>query len=82
MVIELIRGLIRPLTLTIRLISNMLAGHLIMSLLGTSIINISLLKISFMFVPITLLSFLELAVSIIQAYVFSTLVTLYLGETA
>jgi len=80
-IIESIRLIIRPLTLAIRLTANIIAGHLLLSLLGSSgqsINNIILIRI-IIFSQIILYS-LEIAVSIIQAYVFSILSTLYSRE--
>lgn len=80
-IIESIRLIIRPLTLAIRLTANIIAGHLLLSLLGSSgqsINNFILLRI-IVFSQILLYS-LEIAVSIIQAYVFSILSTLYSRE--
>nr|YP_009735105.1 ATP synthase F0 subunit 6 [Acropyga fuhrmanni]QBG38604.1 ATP synthase F0 subunit 6 [Acropyga fuhrmanni] len=78
--IESISLIIRPLTLSIRLTANMIAGHLLLSLLGSTgqIINfyLKMLIISTQF----LLFILELSVSIIQAYVFTILTTLYSSE--
>lgn len=77
-IIESIRLLIRPITLSIRLTANIIAGHLLLSLLGSSgqlISGIFLLNI-ILFSQI-LLYVLEISVSIIQAYVFSILSTLY-----
>nr|YP_009648539.1 ATP synthase F0 subunit 6 [Ectomomyrmex javanus]QCE31826.1 ATP synthase F0 subunit 6 [Ectomomyrmex javanus] len=79
--IEFISLLIRPITLSIRLTANMIAGHLLLSLLGSSgqsIHNI-LFFIFFIFTQI-ILYILEIAVSIIQAYVFSILSLLYSSE--
>nr|YP_010968349.1 ATP synthase F0 subunit 6 [Paraponera clavata]WNO15838.1 ATP synthase F0 subunit 6 [Paraponera clavata] len=78
--IETISLIIRPLTLAIRLSANMIAGHLLMSLLGStgsSMFNYMLIIL--IFTQILLLT-LELSVSIIQAYVFSILSTLYSSE--
>ena len=77
-IIELIRSLIRPLTLAIRLSANIIAGHLLMTLLGNQLANFRLLGL---IVPGELLLVgLEIAVSLIQAYVFSILITLYVRE--
>ena len=78
--VEILSNLIRPLALTFRLTANMMAGHLLMSLIGGALIS---LPFSFMLlgsVVQSLLVFIELGVSIIQAYVFSTLLLLYLSE--
>nr|YP_009364879.1 ATP synthase F0 subunit 6 [Aiolopus thalassinus]ARJ31501.1 ATP synthase F0 subunit 6 [Aiolopus thalassinus] len=78
--IETISNIIRPGTLAIRLAANMIAGHLLLTLLGNT--GPSLLM-SFMLILIigqTTLLILELAVAIIQAYVFSILSTLYSSE--
>lgn len=80
-IIESIRLLIRPLTLAIRLTANIIAGHLLLCLLGStgSLINRSLIIILIIFTQL-LLYILEISVSIIQAYVFSILSTLYRRE--
>nr|WEY05586.1 ATP synthase F0 subunit 6 [Lepisiota frauenfeldi] len=80
-IIESISLIIRPLTLAIRLTANMIAGHLLLSLLGSSgqVINNLLIMLIMMFSQI-LLFILELSVSLIQAYVFSILSTLYSSE--
>nr|YP_010586099.1 ATP synthase F0 subunit 6 [Cheumatopsyche charites]UZZ43835.1 ATP synthase F0 subunit 6 [Cheumatopsyche charites] len=78
--IETISNLIRPMTLAIRLTANMIAGHLLITLLSQ---NGSLIPIfaSFMFIfTETLLLILEMSVSIIQTYVFTILSTLYTSE--
>nr|ULM64025.1 ATP synthase F0 subunit 6 [Lepisiota frauenfeldi]WEY05521.1 ATP synthase F0 subunit 6 [Lepisiota frauenfeldi]WEY05534.1 ATP synthase F0 subunit 6 [Lepisiota frauenfeldi]WEY05547.1 ATP synthase F0 subunit 6 [Lepisiota frauenfeldi]WEY05573.1 ATP synthase F0 subunit 6 [Lepisiota frauenfeldi] len=80
-IIESISLIIRPFTLAIRLTANMIAGHLLLSLLGSSgqVINNLLIMLIMMFSQI-LLFILELSVSLIQAYVFSILSTLYSSE--
>jgi F-type H+-transporting ATPase subunit a len=77
--IETIRRLIRPGSLAVRLIANMIAGHLLITLLGNSSIEAELYLFLIILIQMTLILF-ELAVSIIQAYVFTVLRTLYSGE--
>nr|AVN68157.1 ATP synthase F0 subunit 6 [Ectoneura hanitschi] len=78
--IETISNLIRPGTLAVRLAANMIAGHLLLTLLGNtgSSLN-SILLILLIFTQIALLV-LESAVAIIQSYVFAVLSTLYSSE--
>nr|YP_009485764.1 ATP synthase F0 subunit 6 [Urostylis flavoannulata]AVZ00900.1 ATP synthase F0 subunit 6 [Urostylis flavoannulata] len=79
-IIETISNIIRPGSLAVRLTANMIAGHLLMSLLGNnSISSSSNLVLLIMSIQIGLMMF-ETAVSIIQAYVFSILSTLYSSE--
>lgn len=79
-IIELVSNLIRPITLCVRLTANILAGHLLMSLLRNFIINVSVrTRVLLIAVPF-LLTGLETAVALIQAYVFITLITLYTNE--
>nr|AYQ18962.1 ATP synthase F0 subunit 6 [Discolomatidae sp. 3 ACP-2013] len=78
--IETISNLIRPMTLAIRLSANMIAGHLLLTLLGNSGSNMSLLLLNFLIFIQILLILLELAVSIIQSYVFTILSILYCSE--
>nr|AXS65428.1 ATP synthase F0 subunit 6 [Bostrichoidea sp. 3 KM-2017] len=78
--IETISNIIRPGTLAVRLAANMIAGHLLLTLLGNtgSMISTSIISI-LIFTQILLLT-LESAVAIIQSYVFAVLSTLYSSE--
>nr|ASL05697.1 ATP synthase F0 subunit 6 [Xylotrechus magnicollis] len=78
--IETISNIIRPGTLAVRLSANMIAGHLLMTLLGNTGPSLSLLLINFLIITQILLLILESAVSIIQSYVFAVLSTLYSSE--
>nr|YP_010932188.1 ATP synthase FO subunit 6 [Euhampsonia splendida]WKR35961.1 ATP synthase FO subunit 6 [Euhampsonia splendida] len=78
--IETISNIIRPGTLAVRLTANMIAGHLLMTLLsGTGPSLPNYLIIILIFTQI-LLMILESAVAIIQSYVISILSTLYSSE--
>jgi len=78
--IETISNIIRPGTLTVRLSANIIAGHLLLTLLGnqtsysSNTILIIILTIQIM------LLLLEIAVALIQAYVFTVLSSLYSRE--
>ena len=78
--IELVRAVIRPLTLSVRLAANIVAGHLLMVLLSTPASRggggVLLLIIG----ALVILALLESAVATIQSYVFRILSVLYLGE--
>lgn len=78
--IETIRNVIRPGTLAIRLAANIIAGHLLLTLLGNTGPRISILIINFLIIAQFLLLTLESAVAIIQSYVFAVLRTLYSRE--
>lgn len=78
--IETIRNIIRPGTLAVRLIANIIAGHLLITLLGNTGPRLSLVIINFLIITQLLLLVLESAVAIIQSYVFAVLRTLYSRE--
>lgn len=78
--IETIRNIIRPGTLAIRLTANIIAGHLLLTLLGNTGTKLSLVIINLLIITQLLLLILESAVAIIQSYVFSILRTLYSRE--
>nr|ADL59779.1 ATP synthase F0 subunit 6 [Meloidae sp. MT-2010] len=78
--IETISNIIRPGTLAIRLSANMIAGHLLMTLLGNTGSSLSIYMINLLIMVQLLLLLLESAVSIIQSYVFAVLSTLYSSE--
>nr|YP_010274422.1 ATP synthase F0 subunit 6 [Pochazia confusa]UJT96866.1 ATP synthase F0 subunit 6 [Pochazia confusa] len=75
--IETTGNVIRPISLSVRLTANMIAGHLLMTLLG----NMNETKTVMMILPMQIiLTMFESAIAFIQAYVFSTLITLYSSE--
>nr|QNL16803.1 ATP synthase F0 subunit 6 [Cinclosoma clarum] len=81
--IETTSLLIRPLALGVRLTANLTAGHLLIQLISTATVAlsstmpaVSLLTLLILF----LLTLLEVAVAMIQAYVFVLLLSLYLQE--
>nr|AXS65734.1 ATP synthase F0 subunit 6 [Staphylinoidea sp. 8 KM-2017] len=78
--IETISNMIRPGTLAVRLAANMIAGHLLLTLLGNTGPMLSMLMINILIITQILLLILESAVAIIQSYVFSVLSTLYSSE--
>merc|ERR1719220_2883893 len=79
-IIETVRNVIRPGTLSIRLAANKVAGHLLLTLLGSQGPNINLIMIRILLVRLILLLMLEVAVACIQSYVFTILSSLYLNE--
>lgn len=78
--IETIRTLIRPITLSVRLVANLVAGHLLITLTASPLTPNLRFKILLIMIPLLILIILESAVALIQAYVFSILRTLYLRE--
>nr|YP_010987697.1 ATP synthase F0 subunit 6 [Psyllopsis discrepans]WON66129.1 ATP synthase subunit 6 [Psyllopsis discrepans] len=77
--IEMSSNLIRPFALAVRLTANLIAGHLLMALLGNTMnINNNYWMI-ILLVQTTFMMF-ELMVAMIQSYVFSVLMTLYSSE--
>nr|YP_009555978.1 ATP synthase F0 subunit 6 [Myllocerinus aurolineatus]QBF03605.1 ATP synthase F0 subunit 6 [Myllocerinus aurolineatus] len=79
-IIETTSNIIRPGTLAIRLTANMIAGHLLVTLLGNSGSSLNLYWLNILIIVQILLLILESAVAIIQSYVFSILATLYSSE--
>lgn len=79
-IIEIIRNIIRPITLSIRLSANIVAGHLLISLLS-NFSNIRVINTQLTLIFILSLTVLEIIVAIVQAYVLRTLLTLYHNES-
>nr|BBF17069.1 ATPase subunit 6 [Ilisha sirishai] len=82
-IIETISLFIRPLALGVRLTANLTAGHLLIQLIATAVFvllpmmpTVAILTAAVLF----LLTLLEIAVAMIQAYVFVLLLSLYLQE--
>nr|YP_009724971.1 ATP synthase F0 subunit 6 [Stigmatogobius pleurostigma]ANW71982.1 ATP synthase F0 subunit 6 [Stigmatogobius pleurostigma] len=82
-IIETISLFIRPLALGVRLTANLTAGHLLMQLIATAAFVLLPLMPAVAIstaVILLLLTILEVAVAMIQAYVFVLLMSLYLQE--
>nr|AFN87662.1 ATP synthase F0 subunit 6 [Chiloscyllium plagiosum] len=82
-VIETISLFIRPLALGVRLTANLTAGHLLMQLIATAafvLITMMPTVAALTSMILFLLTVLEVAVALIQAYVFVLLLSLYLQE--
>ncbi len=76
--------LVRPVTLTVRLLANMVAGHLILTIffLGTAYLALKPATIPFAIPAFGLGIFLmifEILVSVLQAYIFTILTAVYVG---
>lgn len=79
--IETVRNVIRPITLAVRLAANIIAGHLLITLISSTGSRLSIFILIFILLGQILLIILELSVAVIQAYVFSVLRTLYRTES-
>nr|QLD22078.1 ATP synthase F0 subunit 6 [Guerlinguetus aestuans] len=82
-IIETISLFIQPMALAVRLTANITAGHLLMHLIGGATLvltSISTPTAMITFIILVLLTILEFAVALIQAYVFTLLVSLYLHD--
>lgn len=78
--IESIRNLIRPLTLAVRLAANIVAGHLLLTLIRSLMPSASWPVYFSVTLGLFCLLILERAVALIQAYVFTILRSLYVEE--
>nr|BAJ09894.1 ATPase subunits 6 [Setipinna melanochir] len=82
-IIETISLFIRPLALGVRLTANLTAGHLLIQLIATAAFVLLPMMPTIAILTATvllLLTLLEVAVAMIQAYVFVLLLSLYLQE--
>lgn len=78
--VEIFSQFIRPFTLIIRLSTNLSRGHIILYMF--SYFTLLSDTLSIVIVPaITVLFILEICISMLQAYIFVTLVSLYVAET-
>ena len=79
-VLEIAGAIIKPCALAIRLFANMVAGHTILAaLVGLGIASGNLLIGGVVVAGCALFSLLELLVAVIQAYIFTFLMTMFIG---
>jgi F-type H+-transporting ATPase subunit a len=77
--IELISYLSRPITLSVRLFANMLAGHTLLKVLAGFVAPLSVFGV----LPLAMvaaLTGLEILIAVLQAYVFTILTCLYIND--
>lgn len=80
-VIEFFSYLSRPVSLSIRLAANMMAGHVTMKVIAGLIITFGMIiGISSMFPLLLFLTGFEIAIAVIQAYIFTILTCVYLND--
>jgi len=77
--IEIISYLTRPVSLSLRLFANMMAGHTLLKVFGSFVVALGLFGVAPL-VFIVALYGLELIVAFLQAYVFTILTCLYLND--
>ena len=80
MIIEIISYLSRPVSLSVRLFANMMAGHTMLKVFGGFVISLGLIA---GWLPLTFsvaLTGLEILVAFLQAYVFAILTCIYLND--
>ena len=80
MIIEIISYLSRPVSLSVRLFANMMAGHTMLKVFGGFVISLGLVA---GWLPLTFsvaLTGLEILVAFLQAYVFAILTCIYLND--
>ena len=79
-VIEIISYLSRPVSLSVRLFANMMAGHTMLKVFGGFVVSLGLLG---GWLPLSFsvaLTGLEILVAFLQAYVFAILTCIYLND--
>lgn len=77
--IEILSYCVRPISLSVRLFVNMMAGHTMMKVFGGFIIALGVFGVAPLAVAIALTGF-EFAVAFLQAYIFTVLTCIYLHD--
>nr|QTT61125.1 ATP synthase F0 subunit 6 [Tritia corniculum]QTT61359.1 ATP synthase F0 subunit 6 [Tritia sp. p LAG-2017] len=83
-IIETVSIMVRPITLSVRLTANMSAGHIVLTLIGNyltaSFFMSSIFSMLLLLSIQILYTIFEFGISLIQAYIFCLLITLYSDE--
>ena len=77
--IEIISYLSRPISLSVRLFANMMAGHTMLKIFAGFIVPLGIFGVAPLMVDVALTA-LEVLIAFLQAYVFTILTCLYLNE--
>ena len=82
--IEVISHFVRIISLSVRLFANLLAGHLLILFMGGGlVVLLGLAALGVFTLPVAIAFFLfeVLLIATLQAFIFSTLTAIYLGES-
>jgi F-type H+-transporting ATPase subunit a len=82
--IEVISHFVRIISLSVRLFANLLAGHLLILFMGGGlVVLLGIAALGVLTIPVAILFFLfeVLLIATLQAFIFSTLTAIYLGES-
>jgi F-type H+-transporting ATPase subunit a len=77
--IEVISYFVRPVSLSVRLFANMMAGHTMMKVFGGFVVALGIFGVAPMVLIVALTGF-EILVAVLQAYVFAMLTCMYLND--
>ena len=77
--IEIISYLSRPISLSVRLFANMMAGHTMLKIFAGFIVPLGIFGVAPLIVGVALTA-LEVLIAFLQAYVFTILTCIYLNE--
>ena len=77
--IEIISYLSRPISLSVRLFANMMAGHTMLKIFASFIVPLGIFGVAPLIVGVALTA-LEVLIAFLQAYVFTILTCIYLNE--
>ena len=78
--IEIISYLVRPVSLSLRLFANMMAGHTMLKVFASFIVLLGLLGGWAPLALVVVLTGFEIMIAVLQAYVFTILCCLYLND--
>ncbi len=78
--IELISYLSRPISLSVRLFANIMAGHMVLKIFAGFVVGLGLLGGVLPLGMTVILTFFEIFVALVQAYIFSILTCVYLND--
>jgi F-type H+-transporting ATPase subunit a len=84
-IIELFSYLLRPLSLSIRLFANMMAGHILLHILASfltkAVLGGMLLPAFLIYILLSAVILLEIGIAFLQAYVFLVLTAIYVNDS-
>ena len=78
--IEIISYLSRPISLSVRLFANMMAGHTMLKIFAGFVFSLGIFGVAPLIVTVALTA-LEVLIAFLQAYVFTILTCIYLNES-